>query len=262
MSNKTERRAEEIMKRLLGQGECSVEELVEFTGTSAPSVRRDLIALEQRGLIRRTHGGAMLVEPLLYEPFRYDVSFQAREQKNAAEKRHIGLAAAELVKENEVIGLTAGSTTTQIGRALRHRSGIQVVTNAINIAMELCNQHGLRTYLLGGMIQHAWAFSLTGPHTGHVLDALYLDKLFVGGLGIDPIRGITTIEHDEAETFRAMAARSHSVIAVMDSSKIGAVKPALVCPIAQIKTFVTDSGATEEQLAPFRETGIEIIQAK
>jgi len=261
MSNKTELRAEAIMKRLLSQGECSVEELVDFTGASAPSVRRDLIDLEQRGLIRRTHGGATLVEPLLYEPFRYDVSFQAREQKNAAQKRHIGLAAAELVKENEVIGLTAGSTTTQIGRALRHRQKIQIVTNAINIAMELCNQHGLRTYLLGGMIQHAWAFSLTGPHTGHLLDALYLDKLFVGGLGIDPQRGITTIEHDEAETFRAMAARSHSVIAVMDSSKIGAVKPALVCPVAQIKTFVTDSSATEEQLAPFRAAGIEVIQA-
>src|ERR1700761_1177601 len=259
MSTKTERRAEGIMKRLLGQGECTVEELVELTGPSAPSVRRDLIALEQRGLIRRTHGGAALVEPLLYEPFRYDVSFQAREQKNAAQKRHIGLAAAELVKENEVIGLTAGSTTTQIGRALRHRSGIQIVTNAINIAMELCNQHGLRTYLLGGMVQHAWAFSLTGPHTGHLLDALYLDKLFVGGLGIDAQRGITTIEHDEAETFRAMATRSHTVIAVMDSSKIGAVKPALVCPIAQIKTFVTDSHATPEQVATFRAAGVHVI---
>jgi DeoR family transcriptional regulator, aga operon transcriptional repressor len=100
MSTKTERRAEEIMKRLLNQGEATVEDLVDLTGTSAPSVRRDLIGLESRGLIRRTHGGAALVEPLLYEPFRYDVSFQAREQRNAAQKRHIGLAAAELVKEN------------------------------------------------------------------------------------------------------------------------------------------------------------------
>ena len=261
MSTKTDRRAEAIMKRLLGHGEATVEELVELTGTSAPSVRRDLIALEQRGLIRRTHGGAGLVEPLLYEPFRYDVSFQAREQKNAAQKRHIGLAAAELVKENEVIGLTAGSTTTQIGRSLRHRQGIQIVTNAINIAMELCNQPGLRTYLLGGMVQHAWSFSLTGPHTGHMLDALYLDKLFIGGLGIDAERGITTIEHDEAETFRAMAAQARTIIAVMDSSKIGVVKPALVCSMGQIKTLITGVEATAEAIAPFLAAGVEVIRA-
>ena len=95
MSTKTERRSEVIMKQLLGHGEATVEELVELTGTSSPSIRRDLIALERRGLIRRTHGGAALVEPLLYEPFRYDESFQAREQRNAAQKRHIGLAAAQ-----------------------------------------------------------------------------------------------------------------------------------------------------------------------
>jgi DeoR family transcriptional regulator of aga operon len=261
MSTKTEQRAEEIMKQLLGHGEASVEELVELTGTSAPSIRRDLIALESRGLIRRTHGGAALVEPLLYEPFRYDVSFQAREQKNEAQKRHIGLAAAQLVQENEVIGLTAGTTTTQIGRSLRHRQNIQVVTNAINIAMELCNQHGLRTYLLGGMVQHAWSFSLTGPHTGHLLDALYLDKLFIGGLGIDAQRGITTIEYDEAETFRSMAAQARTIIAVMDSSKIGVVKPALVCPIGQIKTLITGVEAAPEAIAPFIAAGIQVIQA-
>jgi DeoR family transcriptional regulator of aga operon len=261
MSTKTDLRAEAIMKKLLSQGEATVEELVELTETSAPSIRRDLIALESRGLIRRTHGGAALVEPLLYEPFRYDVSFQSRVQKNEAEKRHIGVAAAELVKENEVIGLTAGTTTTQIGRNLRHRQNIQVVTNAINIAMELCNQHGLRTYLLGGMVQHAWSFSLTGPHTGHLLDSLYLDKLFIGGLGIDAERGVTTIEHSEAETFRAMAAQARTIIAVMDSSKLGEVKPALVCPIKQIKTLITGVEATAEALAPFRAAGIEVIQA-
>jgi DeoR family transcriptional regulator of aga operon len=261
MSTKTEQRAEEIMKRLLGQGQTTVEELVAMTATSAPSIRRDLIALEQRGLIRRTHGGAALVEPLLYEPFRYDVSFQAREQKNAAQKRHIGLAAAELVQEGEVIGLAAGTTTTQIGRSLRHRQKIQIVTNAINIAMELCNQHGLRTYLLGGMIQHAWSFSLTGPHSGHMMGALYLDKLFLGGVGIDAQRGITTIEYDEAETFRAMAAQARTIVAVMDSSKIGVVRPALVAPIGQIKTLITGVEATPRQIAPFVAAGIEVIQA-
>src|ERR1700720_4567903 len=136
-------RCEHITKFLLRMGSASIEEILAEVGSSAPSIRRALARLEARGLIRRTHGGATLVEPLLYEPFRYDSSFQAREQRAAEEKRRIALAAADLIKENETIGLTAGTTTTQIGRAIRHRTNIKVVTNAINIGMELCNHAGI-----------------------------------------------------------------------------------------------------------------------
>ena len=110
-------RSERIVKFLLRTGTATIEEIVAEAGSSAPSIRRDLARLENRGLIRRTHGGATLVEPLVYEPFRYDSSFLAREQRHAQEKRRIGLAAAELVKENETIGLTAGTTTTHVGAA-------------------------------------------------------------------------------------------------------------------------------------------------
>src|SRR5580698_1480212 len=114
-------RSERIMKFLLRAGTASIEELLAVAGSSAPSIRRDLARLEGRGLIRRTHGGATLVEPLLYEPFRFDSSFLAREQRRVNEKRRIGLAAAELVQANETVGLTAGTTTTHVGRSLRHR---------------------------------------------------------------------------------------------------------------------------------------------
>src|SRR5882757_7822479 len=104
MSTKTDLRIEKIMKLLLRDGSSTVEELITAIGTSAPSIRRDLTKLEKRGLARRTHGGATLIEPLLYEPFRYDTSFQAREQRAAEEKRRIALAAADLIRENETIG--------------------------------------------------------------------------------------------------------------------------------------------------------------
>src|ERR1700676_512965 len=126
MSDTLNFRSEQIVKLLLRAGSATIEEIVAVAGSSAPSIRRDLARLENRGLIRRTHGGATLVEPLLYEPFRYDSSFLAREQRCAAEKRRIGLAAAELVQASETIGLSAGTTTTYVGRSLRHREKIQI----------------------------------------------------------------------------------------------------------------------------------------
>src|ERR1700728_5072544 len=132
MSDSLNPRSEKIIKLLLQTGSATIEEILGEVGSSAPSIRRDLARLEGRGLIRRTHGGAELVEPLLYHPFRYDSSFLAREQRHAAEKRRIGLAAAELVEAGETVGLSAGTTTTHIRRRLRHRERIQVVTNALN----------------------------------------------------------------------------------------------------------------------------------
>ena len=254
-------RSERIMKFLLRTGSASIEEILAEAGSSAPSIRRDLVHLESRGLIRRTHGGATLVEPLLYEPFRYDRSFQAREERYAGEKRRIGLAAAELVLPNETIGLTAGTTATHIGRSLRHREHIQVVTNAINIGMELCNQPGIRTYLTGGVVPWAWSFSLTGNAALDFLDDVYMDKVFLSVTGLDAERGATTLEPDEALVYRKMLKQAKETIVVVDSSKLGKVSPAFICPASEIHLLITDTGATNEALAPFERQGIRIIRA-
>ena len=260
MSESINRRSELIIKFLLRAGSASIEEILAVAGSSAPSIRRDLVRLESRGLIRRTHGGATLVEPLLYEPFRYDSSFLAREQRFAEEKRRIGLAAAEMVNPNESIGLTAGTTTTHIGRSLRHRDKIKVITNAINIGMELCNQPGIRTYLTGGVVPWAWSFSLTGNAALDFLDDVYMDKVFLSVTGLDAERGATTLETDEALVFRKMLKQSKQVIVTADSSKLGKVSPAFICPMNEIHTLITDTGATAEALAPFEGQSVRIIR--
>jgi len=261
MADTLNRRCELIIKFLLRTGTATVEEILEVAGSSAPSIRRDLARLESRGLIRRTHGGATLVEPLLYEPFRYDSSFLAREQRFAEEKRRIGLAAAELIQANETVGLTAGTTTTHIGRSLRHREKIQVVTNAINIGMELCNLPGIRTYLTGGVVPWAWSFSLTGNAALTFLDNVYMDKVFLSVTGLDAERGATTLESDEALVYRKMLKQAKQVIVVADASKLGKVSPAFICPISEISILITDTGASAEALVPFERQGIRIIRA-
>jgi DeoR family transcriptional regulator of aga operon len=260
MSDSLSQRSEKIIKLLLQTGSATIEEILDVAGSSAPSIRRDLARLEGRGLIRRTHGGATLVEPLLYEPFRFDSSFLAREQRRVNEKRRIGVAAAELVQANETVGLTAGTTTTHVGRSLRHREKIQVVTNAINIGMELCNQPGIRTYVTGGVVPWAWSFSLTGNAALTFLDDVYMDKVFLSVTGLDPERGATTLESDEALVYRKMLKQAKQVVVTADSSKLGNVSPAFICPTSDINILITDTGAALEALAPFERQGIRVIR--
>lgn len=259
MSAKINARADTIMKALLRRGSISVEDLVDETGSSAPSIRRDLTRLEKRGLILRTHGGATLIEPLLYEPFRFDTSFQARELRFVDEKRRIGVAAAELIEMRDTVGITAGTTTTQVGRALRHRSGIHLVTNAINIGMELCNQPAIRTTLTGGTLAWAWAFALVGPLALSTLNDIFLDKVFLSVTGFDIERGATTLEMEEAIVARAMVRQTRQVIVVADSSKLGLVSAAIICPLSGVHTLVTDSGLSAAKRRQIEKKGVRVI---
>jgi DeoR family transcriptional regulator, aga operon transcriptional repressor len=258
MSVKTEQRAKKIVQVLLRHGNASVDDLVNMLGASAPSIRRDLARLEQRNLVHRTHGGARLAEQMQYEAFRFDSSFQVRESRFAEEKRRIGMAAAELIREHDTVGFTAGTTPTQVARCIRHRNSIHVITNAVNIAMELSNQPALNVTLTGGTMRWAGAFSLTGPIAVEMLSGVFLDKAFIGACGVDPQCGVTTIEPDEAAVFRAMVRQAKQVVVVADSSKISMVSPALICPSSEIDVLVTDSGIAPEALTAFRARDIEV----
>ncbi len=244
---------------LLRQGNTSVDQLAVLLGASAASVRRDLTRLEQHGLVHRTHGGAKLAGQTQYEPFRFDSSFQEREGRFTEEKRRIGLAAAELIREHETVGFTAGTTTTQVARCIRHRSGIHIITNAVNIGMELSNQAALNVTLTGGTMRWAGAFSLTGPAAMETLNGVFLDKAFIGACGVDMLRGATTIEPDEAAVFRSMARQAKQVIVVADSSKIAMVSPALICAVTDIDILITDSGIAPDALAGFKANGVQVL---
>jgi DeoR family transcriptional regulator of aga operon len=259
MSTKTDQRAKRILQVLLRHGNISVDELAGLLAASAASVRRDLTRLEQRGLVHRTHGGAKLAGQMQYEPFRFDSSFEEREGRFAQEKRSIGMAAAELIREHETVGFTAGTTTTQVARCIRHRSGIHVITNAVNIGMELSNLAALNVTLTGGTMRWAGAFSLTGPAAMETLSGVFLDKAFIGACGVDVLRGATTIEPDEAAVFRAMVRQAKQVIVVADSSKIAMVSPALICPVTDIHVLITDSGIGTDAIEGFEANGIQVV---
>lgn len=246
-----------ILRELQQSVHVSVEELSRALGVSAASVRRDLTSLEAQGLLRRTHGGAELVGSLLYEPFRYDSSFKEQEGLFADEKRRIGLAAADLVADGDTIGLTAGTTATQVARSIRHRQHITVVTNTVNVAMELADRDELTVFVTGGFLRGGW-FSLVGPTGIEAARTLFVDKVFIGVNGIDAERGLTCHRPDEAAINSALVRQARVRIAVADHGKLGAVTRSRICDLADINLLITDKGALDDSIAPFLTKGIEV----
>jgi DeoR family transcriptional regulator of aga operon len=258
MSSKTDQRANEILHLLLRGGKTSVNDLTEALSASPASIRRDLARLEERGLVHRVHGGAMLSSGAIYEPFRFDASFHVREGRFTVEKQRIARAAAELVQERDMVGISAGTTTTLLAKQLQHRRNIHVVTNAVNIGMELSSAASVHTTLTGGAMRWAGAFSLVGPAAIETLNMFVMDRLFLGVTGVHPQRGATMIEPDEAAVLRVMVKQAREVIVLADSSKMGMVSPSMICTPREIDLLITDTGIDPGTAAAFEAAGVRV----
>lgn len=253
-------RAQQILQELLSTGEVLVDDLARRLKVSTATIRRDLTELEQRGLLRRSHGGGLPIEPALYEPFRHVSSFQEQEQQLTAEKRRIGLTAAELVLDGETVAIGAGTTTTQVARSLRHRKGITVLTNAVNIAMELSHRDDIKILVTGGQLSGDW-FALVGHAAIKYVSEFFVDKAFIGVDGIHAEHGLTTNYPEQAAIHRAMLQQARQKIVVADHRKIGVAATALIWQTNEIDLFITDKSAGEKAIRAFAKKGVKVQRA-
>ncbi len=256
---KQQQRTNFILTALQDTGSVAVDVLADHLRVSVVTIRRDLDVLEQQGLLRRTHGGAVSIEPLFYEPFKKDRSFLAQVERQANEKRRIGRAAAALINPGETIAITPGTTTAEIIRGLPLNSKITVVTNTANIAMELSKRKDINVFVTGGHLHGDW-FSLVGPSAIRSLENMLIHTMFVGADGIDPEWGVSCFSADEAELNGTMARHSRRHIAVVDHTKLNVVANWRICEISTLKTLITDTGATDELVAPYMKLGIEVLR--
>src|SRR5215213_7713554 len=173
-----------ILELLARDGSVSVGALATDLAVSEATVRRDLQILGEQRLLERSHGGAVAHGTAHELPVRYRTG-------RSDEKQRIAHAAAELVEEGTAVGLTGGTTTTEVARALATRQDLTVVTNALNIAVELAVRANLKLIVTGGVARSA-SYELVGPLADATLQGLYVDLAFVGVDGIDAARGLTT----------------------------------------------------------------------
>jgi len=262
MAGKTDNlvaRHEYILRQLQETGSVTIDELCKALGASLATIRRDLDDLEGRSLLRRARGGAVPIGPLFYEPFRHDASFQDKVSSFADEKRRIARAAADLVEAGETVALSGGTTTTEVARSMKALKGITIITNTVNVAMELSNQKEIEVIVTGGHLRGNW-FTLVGPLASSATEMLFADTMFIGVDGIDAKQGLTCTHPSEAEVLRKLVGHSKRRIVVADSSKIGTVAKWLLCPVAEINMLITDTGATDEAIAPFEALGIRVTR--
>jgi DeoR family transcriptional regulator, aga operon transcriptional repressor len=244
-------RVSTILEELSEDGSVGVAELATRLRVSAATIRRDLVLLEQQRLLTRTHGGAV-AHGVLYElPLRYKAA------RHHVEKRRIAHAAASRVADGTAVGLTGGTTTTEVARALLDRVGLTVVTNALNIASELAIRPTLKLVVTGGYARPE-SYELVGPVAEQALAGMNLDVAFVGVDGIDAFAGCTTHHEVEARTNLSLIERARHVVVVADSSKIGQVAFARICPVDRVHELITDRSASPHVLQSLRESGVAV----
>jgi DeoR family transcriptional regulator of aga operon len=252
-----------LLELLTETGRISVEEAAARLKVSQATIRRDFDQLAQQQMITRTRGGAVI------NGVSYDLPLRYKSAKHAPEKQRIGAAAAALVEPAMVVGLTGGTTTTEVARALAARPdlagtgpdgpSLTVVTNALNIANELVVRSRMKIVVTGGVIRPQ-SYELVGPLATGILRELTLDLAFLGVDAFDATLGAASHHEGEAAMNSLLASRARRIVVIADSSKLGQHAFARVCPTEKVSTLITDKDASDETVAPFIDRGVEVLR--
>ena len=242
---------QEQLYRLLGErGEQTVEALAQQFGVSAITIRRDLNALERRKLVQRTWGGVRVAIPILYG----DAAFEGGD--NAAAKRAIAVAAARLVEPGMTIAISGGSTCTELARRLRGQK-IRVLTNALNIALELKSTGHTQVILTGGELNAA-SYELVGELVGRSLGQYRADLAFVGCTGVTPDAGFCMRDQPEAAAARAIIGSAGRVVVLADHSKVGHKTFARFAQLDEVERLIMDGSLSNEWQETLEGAGLRV----
>lgn len=230
-------------------------DLMDLLETSEATVRRDLEWLEQKGILERTHGGAILNQRVIFEQ-----EYQQRAQHFPEEKKRIGELAASLIEDGDIVFINSGTTATQVLQHIRRDLRITVFTNNVNAALEL-GDPGFHYYLTGGEFQSR-SNSLAGRFALDNLNLVFANKVILGVDGISLKHGCTVPTNPEAEVVRKMIEQTKGqIIVVADHSKWGAVSNFPIATVDEVDKFVTDEGFSKSAMQELAEHSVETLIA-
>ncbi|MCM2422788.1 DeoR/GlpR family DNA-binding transcription regulator [Streptomyces sp. RKAG293] len=248
-------RVTSILDQLAAKGSVSVDEVAREFSVSRATIRRDLRTLDEQNLLTRTHGGAVACDVAYELPVRY------RNTRGRQQKMAIARAAVRTLPSGPyVVAVSGGTTTSEVARLLASRTELTVVTNALNIAMELVTRPRVKLVVTGG-VARLKSYELVGPWAERTLGGINVGTAFVGVDGISAEAGISTHDEIEAHINAVMISRARRVVVVADGSKVGRKLLAHVAALTAVDELITDSGADPAELDAVRDQGVRVTVA-
>ncbi|TPH15754.1 DeoR/GlpR family DNA-binding transcription regulator [Litorilituus lipolyticus] len=247
----TQQRRHNIIADLNLHGEVSVESLAKHFDTSEVTIRKDLAALENSGLLLRRYGGAVALPSEITE---------LKAETLSEQKRKIAKRASTLIRDHNRIIIDSGQTTAALVSELANKNGLVVMTNALSIANEIHALESEPTLLMTGGTWDSNSEAFQGQVAEQVLRSYDFDQLFIGADGIDINRGTTTF-NELIGLSRVMAEVAREVIVLVESEKITKKIPNLELSWEQIHTLITDDGLSSEMQEALTNQGVKLIIA-
>lgn len=248
-----EERYQYILHQLREAGRVLSLDLSAALGISEDTVRRDLIALEREGKLRRAHGGALPLVPAS-EPY------QQREQHSPEDKRALARAVLPLLAEQRTIILDASTTNVQVALALPPDCAATVITTSPPIALALMSHPKVEVMLIGGLVNKA-NIATFGAGVVEALANIHADVCVLGVCGIDVQHGVTAHELDDAQVKRAMIRQAAKTLALVTAAKLDTTSAYRVAALDQIAHLVIGGDADAAQVARYRAQGLDVIHA-
>lgn len=248
-----EERKRMTVEHLKKNQRVTVNELSELFKVSEATIRTDFREMEKDGLIKRTHGGAMLSGNSAYEKEPIQKVVEHIDEKNV-----IASKAVQIIDDGDTILLDTGSTTAEIAKLLGNKKRLKVVTNDIDIIKILDDFENCSIIMIGGTIRRRYNCTV-GLLGDDILSRITVDKVFVAVNGISVEKGLSTPDANQADMKRKMIAAGNEIFAVCDNSKLCHNAFISFAKIEDIDALITDDKVDEATVKQFQEVGIEVI---
>ena len=242
-----------ILEKLQAERRVVVSELSQIYKVSEETIRRDLEKLENDGFAIKSYGGAVINENA-----NVDLPFNIRKKRNVISKQKIAEVISSRIKDGTSIMLDASSTAVYIAKALKERKNLTLITNSIEILIEMFDTPNVNVLSTGGAMREG-SFALVGPQTDKMLKSYHVDIAIVSAKGFDLETGMTDTEELHANNKKTMLHAGRENILAVDSSKFGKTAFTEIGTLEDISMVVTDAKPDEVWLQAFKEYGIECI---
>lgn len=242
-----------ILEKLQAERRVVVSELSQIYKVSEETIRRDLEKLENDGFVIKSYGGAVINENA-----NVDLPFNIRKKRNVISKQKIAEVISSRIKDGTSIMLDASSTAVYIAKALKERKNLTLITNSIEILIEMFDTPNVSVLSTGGAMREG-SFALVGPQTDKMLKSYHVDVAIVSAKGFDLETGMTDTEELHANNKKTMLHAGREKVLAVDSSKFGKTAFTEIGTLEDISMVVTDAKPDEVWLQAFKEYGIECI---